>query len=135
MGLFDQLLGGLIGKFGTSEQKGSLLDLATDVVKDHPGGLAGIVKQFQAGGLADQVQSWIGTGQNQPITGDQLENAIGQDNVARMSQKLGVSPQVVSAGLAALLPTIIDHLTPKGQIENGADLHAGLKSARAKISA
>jgi uncharacterized protein YidB (DUF937 family) len=135
MGLFDQLLGGLVGSFGTSQQKGSLLDLATSVIRDHPDGLAGIVKQFQAGGLAQQVASWISTGQNQPVTGDQLTNAVGSDNMAKMSQKLGLSPQVVSAGLAVVLPAIIDHLTPKGHVEPGLDLNAGLKSARAKYTA
>ena len=135
MGLFDQLLGGLVGKLGTPEQKGSLLDLATNVIRDHPGGLSGIVQQFQAGGLADQVKSWVGTGQNQSISGDQLTNVLGQDNVSKMGQKLGISPQVISAGLAVLVPAIIDHLTPKGQVEPGADLHAGLKSARARLDA
>jgi len=135
MSLFDQLLGGVVGKLGTSEQKGSLLDLAANVIKDHPGGLSGIVQQFQAGGLADQVKSWVGTGQNQPITAEQLTNVLGPDNVARMSQKLGISSQVVSAGLAAVLPAIIDHLTPKGKVEPAADLQAGLKSARTKLNA
>ena len=134
MGLFDQLLGGLVGKLGTPDQKSSLLELASNVIRDHPDGLAGVVKQFQAGGLADQVKSWVGTGQNQPISADQLTNVLGQDNVAKMSQKLGLSPQIVSAGLAAVLPAIVDHLTPKGKIEPGADLQAGLKAAHTKLT-
>lgn len=134
MSLFDQVLGGVIGKLGTSEQKGSLLDLATNVIKDHPGGLSGIVQQLQAGGLADQVKSWISTGQNQPVTADQLNSALGSQNLQKLGQKLGISPQMASAGLAALLPVIIDHLTPKGHVEHGLDLQAGLSSARTKLT-
>jgi len=135
MSLFDQLMGGIVGKLGTAEQKGSLLDLATNVIKDHPGGLSGIVQQLQAGGLGDQVKSWISTGQNQSVTGDQLANALGSQNIQKFGQKLGISPQVVSAGLAALVPVIIDHLTPKGQVEHGADLQAALNTIKSKLTA
>jgi uncharacterized protein YidB (DUF937 family) len=135
MSLFDQLLGGLSGNIGSTEQKGSLLDLATSVIKDHPGGLSGIVQQLQAGGLADQVKSWVGTGQNEAVTGDQLSNALGGPTLQRYGQKLGISPQVISAGLAALLPVIIDRLTPKGRVEQGTDLQAALNSVRTKLTA
>jgi len=135
MSLFDQLLGGVVGKLGTPEQKGSLLDLAANVIKDHPGGLSGVVQQLQTGGLADQVKSWIGTGHNQPVTADQLTNALGSQNLQKLGQKLGISPQVASAGLAALLPVIIDHLTPKGQVEHGVDLQAALNTIKSKLTA
>jgi uncharacterized protein YidB (DUF937 family) len=135
MSFFDQVLGGLVGKLGSPEQKGSLLDLAVNVVKDHPGGLSGMVQQFQASGLADQVKSWVGTGQNQTVTADQVGNALGSQNIQKFGQKLGISPQIVSAGLAALLPVIIDHLTPKGQVEPGIDLQAALKTVRTKLTA
>jgi uncharacterized protein YidB (DUF937 family) len=133
MSLFDQLLGGLAG--GSSEQKGSLLDLATNMIKDHPGGLSGILQQLQAGGLGNQVNSWVGTGQNEAVTGDQLSNALGGQSLQRYGQKLGISPQMISAGLAALLPVIIDRLTPKGRVEQGTDLQAALASIRTKLTA
>ncbi len=135
MSLFDQVLGGIVGQFGSSQQKGSLMDLAAKVVKDHPGGLAGLVQQFQSGGLAEQAKSWVGTGLNQPISADQLKGVIGEDRMATLSKKLGISPEAASAGLAALLPVVIDHLTPKGKVEPGADHASALAALKAKLSA
>jgi uncharacterized protein YidB (DUF937 family) len=132
MGLFDQLLGGIVGKLGTPEQRDSLMNLATSVIRDHPGGLAGVVQQFSGAGLAEQVKSWVGTGQNLPVSADQLIAAIGPDRVKAMSQKLGVSSETASAGLAALLPAIIDHLTPTGRVEHGTDLKAALDAVKSK---
>lgn len=135
MGLFDQLLGGIAGKLGSPDQKNSLVDLATRVIRDHPGGLSGILQQLQSGGLADQVKSWVGTGQNQPVTAEQLTNALGGENLEKLGQKLGISRETASAGLAALLPTVIDHLTPKGQVEQGIDLQAALNAVKSKLTA
>ncbi len=135
MGLFDQLLGGVVGQLGNESQRGSLMDLATSVIQSQPGGLGGLLQKFQASGLGDHANSWVGTGENKPVSGDQLSGALGSANIAAMAQKLGINPQVASAGLAALLPVIIDQLTPKGQVEHGADLGSTLSSLKAKLLA
>ncbi len=135
MGLFDQLLGGIVGQLGTGQQKNSLMDLAASVIQNQPGGLNGLLQQFHKSGLGAQAASWVGTGQNQPVTGDQITGALGSTNLAAMAQKLGINPQTASAGLAALLPVIIDHLTPKGQVEHGADLGSALDALKSKLMA
>ena len=135
MGLFDQLLGGIVGQLGDGAQKNSLMELATSVIQNQPGGLGGLIQKFQASGLGDHANSWVGTGANQPVTGDQLSGALGSANIAAMAQKLGINPQVASAGLAALLPVIIDQLTPKGQVEHNADLGSTLSALKAKLMA
>ena len=135
MGLFDQLLGGVVGQLGNESQRGSLMDLATSVIQSQPGGLGGLLQKFQASGLGDHANSWVGTGENKPVSGDQLSGALGSANIAAMAQKLGINPQVASAGLAALLPVIIDQLTPKGQVEHSADLGSTLSALKSKLLA
>ena len=70
-----------------------------------------------------------------PVSGDQVSGALGSANIAAMAQKLGINPQVASAGLAALLPVIIDQLTPKGQVDHNADLGSTLAALKAKLMA
>ena len=135
MGLFDQLLGGVVGQFGNSQQKGSLMDLAANVIQSQPGGLGGLLSKFQSAGFGAQADSWVSTGPNKPVTPDQVSNVLGSDKVAAMAQKLGVNPQMAGAALAALLPVVIDHLTPKGQVEHGTDLASALSALKSKMMA
>ena len=134
MGLFDQLLGGVIGELGSGQQRNALVDLATSVVQSHPGGLAGLVQQFSAAGLGKEAASWVSTGKNLPVSADQIGGVLGMANVQAMGQKLGISSQTASAGLAALLPMVIDQLTPKGQVESGIDLGSALSALRGKLT-
>ena len=135
MGMFDQLLGGVIGQLGNAQQKGSLMDLATQVIQSQPGGLSGLLAKFQSAGLGAHADSRVGTGPNQPVSADQVSRVLGSDKVAAMAQKLGVNPQTASTALAALLPVVVDHLTPKGQVEPGADLGAALTALKSKYLA
>jgi uncharacterized protein YidB (DUF937 family) len=135
MGLFDQLLGGIVGQLGTGQQKGSLMDLATSVIQSQPGGLGGLVDRFKSAGLGEQADSWVGTGANRTVSGDQVTTVLGSSNIAAMAQKLGVNPQMAGTALAALLPVIIDHLTPKGQVDHTADLGSTLAAVRTKMMA
>jgi uncharacterized protein YidB (DUF937 family) len=135
MGLFDQLLGGVVGEFGNSQQKGSLMDLATNVIQSQPGGLSGLLNQFRSAGLGAHADSWVSTGKNMPLSGDQVTNALGSGNVQSMAQKLGLPPGATAAALAALLPVVIDHLTPKGNVEQGGDLSSTLAALKSKFMA
>jgi len=133
MGLFDQLLGGVVGEFGNNQQKGSLMDLATNVIQSQPGGLSGLLNQFRSAGLGQQADSWVSTGQNMPVSGDQVTTALGHGNVQSMSQRLGLPQGATAAALAALLPVVIDQLTPKGHVEQGGDLSSMLASLKSKF--
>lgn len=79
------------------------------------------------------MASWVSTGQNLPISADQLLSAPGRDNVQSASQKLGMPGATAAGGLAALLPALIDQLTPKGQTEQDSDLSAALSALRGKL--
>ncbi len=86
------------------------------------GGLQGLLAKLQAGGLGDAVQSWVGTGANQPVSGDQLGSALGPDLMGMIASQLGGSPAQASGTLADLLPGLIDQLSPKGQLPADNDL-------------
>ena len=135
MSLFDQLLGSVIGQLGSGQQKNSLIEMAAGVIQSYPGGLAGLIQQFGKSGFGTQATSWVGTGENMPISADDFTKVLGADNLKAMAEKLGVSPGTASTGLSALLPHLIDQLTPKGQVEGGLDLASALKGVRSKLGA
>jgi uncharacterized protein YidB (DUF937 family) len=121
MGILDGLLGKAMGALGG---KAGESDLVQSVLNQFGGSqtsgtgpaLAGLVKAFEAGGLSNVVNSWIGTGSNLPITPDQIEKAIGSDRLAALAAKAGISPDTVRSTLAQVLPGIVDKLTPNGKI-------------------
>jgi uncharacterized protein YidB (DUF937 family) len=90
------------------------------------GGLGALLNGFQKAGMGDQVASWVGTGQNMPISAADVSKVFGSGAVAQIAQQAGVSQGDASAGLAALLPQLVDHLTPKGQMPEGGQLEASL---------
>lgn len=107
MGLLDGLLGGAVGA--------SLITAANNLIEKN-GGLEGLVAKFQEKGLAPTIQSWIGTGENQPIEPEQVKQAVGHDAIAELAAKVGMTPEELSAKLAEILPNAVDKLTPTGKI-------------------
>jgi uncharacterized protein YidB (DUF937 family) len=136
MGLLDQLAGQVIGSLGAQKQDSvSQSDLLGGVINliNNAGGLQGILQQLQASGIADQVASWIGTGENAPVSGDQIADALGADKVTQIAQHAGIEPEHAATGLAQLLPQIIDKLTPGGQVPQNELLEQGLSLLRGKL--
>ena len=87
----------------------------------------GIVLQFlQGGGQADKVASWVGTGPNEDIHPDELEQVLGADQVAEFAKQAGVSPSEAKTGLSKLLPGVVDHLSPGGALPEGEGLDDAL---------
>ena len=117
-------LGGLIGLVTSNPQ---LMQLAASMLSNEGGhgGLGGLVGKFQQAGLGDAMGSWIGTGQNQPVSGDQLTNALGSGTMADLASKLGVAPGEAAGQLAQVLPGLINHLTPNGEAPAGGLGNAG----------
>lgn len=121
MGLLDNVLGAATQALG--QQQGSGQDwvgLISGLLANGTahGGLAGLLQQLQAGGLAEHVQSWISTGGNLPVSGDQLGAALGGAGglLGQLAQQAGVSHAEAGEQLSQLLPQIIDRLTPNGQL-------------------
>jgi uncharacterized protein YidB (DUF937 family) len=133
MGLLDlagQLLGG--GNPG-GDGKAQLLNGIIGLIQSQPGGLQGLLGQFQQSGLSEHVASWVGTGANLPINGEQVQQALGDDQVASLAQAAGVPAEHASAGIAAMLPDIINHLTPNGQVPEEGGWQQGLGGLLGKL--
>jgi uncharacterized protein YidB (DUF937 family) len=118
MGLLDGMLGQLASSLGGSDPQHKNLVNGVFQMLSGPeaGGLGGIVKGFESSGLANLVQSWVSTGENLPATGQQIEQGLGVEKIMGLAQSLGLTPDVVKAKLAEILPQVIDKLTPDGAI-------------------
>ena len=123
MGFLDTITG-LAGQAMSSAQSSKtggnpLLTGVLGMLQNHEGGLGGLVEKFKEKGLGDIAASWIGTGENLPITAEQLKGVLGNETLGQMASQLGVSGDQLSAQLSGLLPQIIDKLTPNGQVAGG----------------
>jgi len=81
------------------------------------GGLPGLLSQFQSAGMGNAAASWIGSGKNQPISGPQLEKALGSNLLGQLAGQANMSSADASNVLAQALPAMIDKMTPKGRAE------------------
>jgi uncharacterized protein YidB (DUF937 family) len=86
------------------------------------GGLGALLQSFQQSGHGDIINSWIGSGQNQPITPDQLHQALGPQAVDNLSRLTGVAAPDLISELSRVLPGVIDRLTPQGRMPNQAEM-------------
>lgn len=98
------------------------------------GGLGELLEQFQRAGLGQQASSWVSTGRNMPISADDIGRVFGNDMLAQIARQAGVSPRDASAGLAELLPRLIDGLTPQGCLPDRMQLDAGLDDLLRQLS-
>ncbi|KAF0814771.1 hypothetical protein IGB42_00826 [Andreprevotia sp. IGB-42] len=111
MSLLDQL-GGLFGQGdGQEGVAGSLSQLL-----EQQGGLSGLISKFQQGGLGEVAQSWISSGQNLPISAEQIQSVLGSDAVTSIARKLGIDPAQAADQLSGVLPQLVDGLTPGGEL-------------------
>jgi uncharacterized protein YidB (DUF937 family) len=106
-------LGGLLGGGGLG---GLLAGLGG------AGALGSLVDQFRQRGFGDQVNSWVGTGQNQPIAPDQLDQAVGSDTIDQLSRQFQMPRNQLLSELSNELPGAVDHVTPNGQIPDDAEM-------------
>ena len=116
MDMFDAVKAGLGGLKGADTGQSDALGAVLALLNGQGGGLNGLVQLFQSQGLGDVVASWIGTGQNLPISADQIHKTLGSQQLSQFASQAGVSSDAAGATLASLLPTIIDRLTPNGQL-------------------
>lgn len=83
------------------------------------GGLAGLMEKFQSAGLGEQMNSWVGTGQNLPVSPEQLGKVFGADQMSQMADRMGLSTGDLGAQLSQLLPEAVNQFTPGGQAPAG----------------
>jgi uncharacterized protein YidB (DUF937 family) len=97
------------------------------MINNSPGGLSGMLQSFHDKGLGGLVSSWVSTGQNLPISADQIQHVLGSDQVKELAAKAGISPDIASNALSQLFPTLVDKLTPNGEVpQHSSLLEAGM---------
>ncbi len=122
MGLLDSVVGMLGGGQQGGGGNAALLNAIVGMLANNGqggGGLGSILGKAQQSGMGDVVSSWIGSGQNMPISADQLNNVLGSDMVANLARQLGLSHGDASSQLSQMLPEVVDRLTPQGQMPQG----------------
>ena len=125
MGLLDSILGAASGESGASGQANPLIGIVGGLLAQS-GGLQGLANKFAQSGHGNAFQSWVGMGENQPVSRNQIQNVVGSEQVNAIATRMGVDPAMVSTFLAEYLPKIVDKLTPAGKVDSGADTHQGL---------
>ena len=139
MGLLDELIGNVLGSGlggnqrqdplgsilsglagGSQGQSGNLLlQLALSLLQQN-GGLEGVLRKFRQGGLEQQADSWVSTGQNKNISADQLQQIFGSSTMSDLASQLGMPREQAGSTMAQVLPELINQLTPRGKVpENG----------------
>ena len=127
MGLLDDIgqviggeLGNAVGEHGGGQGSG-ILQAALAAA----GGLPGLLSKLQSSGLGGALTSWIGTGANQAISGEQVQAAL-PDIVGQIASKLGIDASQAANGLAQSLPALVDKLSPAGALPEGGSLQSAL---------
>ena len=122
MSLLDDIAGKLTGGATSSGGGQALVASIIELLNNREGGLSGLAEAFQQKGLGDIASSWIGTGQNLPVSSDQVRQVLGNDQIQAFAEKVGISTEEAGPKLAEFLPGIVDKLTPGGQMPQGGDL-------------
>jgi outer membrane protein OmpA-like peptidoglycan-associated protein/uncharacterized protein YidB (DUF937 family) len=117
MGILDTIISEAASKFGLGAKATPLVSaLLSTMVSEQSGGLMGFIEKFRQAGLGDLISSWISTGDNRPISENQLESALGGNLLSNLASKAGLSNSLASTALTFLIPRIIDFLTPNGTV-------------------
>ena len=125
MGLLDSIFSAVSGKGETSEKAAPLIGILSGLLTQC-GGLEGLASKFSQSGQGNAFASWVGLGENQSISSDQIQETLGSDQISALAARVGVDPALASSFLAEYLPKIIDKLMPTGKVDPGADTQQGL---------
>jgi uncharacterized protein YidB (DUF937 family) len=125
VGFLDEMASKAVASAGSSSNP--IVSAVLQLIQNQPGGVSGLLQQFHEKGLGDLVNSWVSTGQNLPVSPDQVQHVLGTEQVQQVAANAGVPAQLASSKLAEYLPMIIDKLTPNGQMpEQSGLLESGL---------
>jgi uncharacterized protein YidB (DUF937 family) len=132
MGLLDEVMSMAgVGAQQQDQHCTALTAIMNYVNSPQVGGIAGLQKMFQQGGLGSVMSSWVGSGQNQPVSADQLQNVLHSGALQAAAQKCGMDPTQLTGMMSTLLPHLVDKLTPNGQIPDASTMANHLKALAA----
>jgi len=118
MGLLDSVAGMVAGQAGGGGGQAALVQALVSLLGSQrgAGGLNDLIARFEQGGLGQVIGSWVSTGQNLPISADQLQSVLGSGNLGAIAQQLGLSHGEAAEQLSQVLPQVVDRMTPNGQL-------------------
>ena len=125
MGLLESVLGSALGGSPQQGGGGALMSVIAAMLANGQsggsagGGLAGLIEQFQRSGQGDVIDSWVGTGQNQAISPDQLGSVLGGDLLGQLTRQTGMGEGDLLGQLSQMLPQLVDRATPEGRVPEG----------------
>jgi uncharacterized protein YidB (DUF937 family) len=128
MGLMDEVLA-MAGSSGAQQGQhaSALTAIMTYINSPQVGGIAGLQNMFQQGGLGSIVSSWIGNGQNLPVSASQLQNVLHGGALQQAAQQAGMDPSQLTGMMSSLLPHLVDKLSPNGQVPDASALQKMLQ--------
>src|SRR5712672_1580026 len=113
MGILDSLENSPAFKGALGQLEATVVPVVlSEVLGNGSQGLSAIVAKLQQAGLGDQVKSWIGNGQNLPITAEQLQQELGSDTVRQLAARFNIPVDQITQILAQQLPKAVDHASP-----------------------
>ncbi len=132
MGIMD----GIMSKVGGQGEGGGIASVAKlfGGGAGGAGGLQGMVSKLSQSGMGDQVQSWVGTGRNEPVTGAQVKGALDPESLRTFAQQSGTTPEEASDQLAQALPQMVDKATPQGRIPGDDQLGQSADELKQKFA-
>ena len=101
------------------QQHSNLVQAAMQMFGNHAG-LSDLLNNAESQGIGSTIQSWIGTGSNQPIAPQQVQGLLGQDRLNEIASRAGIPPVIASIALSRILPVLVDKLTPQGKLPQAA---------------
>lgn len=123
MSIFDSIISGAGEKFGLGNKSGALLAALLGLMTNRErGDFAGFLDLFRNAGLSDAVDSWITTGENTPLSGEQVESALGEGIIRQLADQAGTNTTNTSSALGYLIPNAVDRLTPDGEVPDETSL-------------
>lgn len=126
MSLVGQVAGATMGGGQQGGGNAAMMNAIAGMLGQQSGGIGGLVQAFSQNGMAEQAQSWVGTGENMPISPDQVQSVLGSDMIANLAAQVGISPEMASTVVSQVLPMLIDQLTPNGDVPQGDALQNGI---------
>lgn len=131
MGLLDNLESQAVTSL-LGNNSNPLVTGLLQMIQNQPGGLQGLVQSFHDKGLGGLVSAWVSTGPNPPASADQIHQVLGSEKIQELAAAAGIPSDMAGSSIAQLLPTIVDKLTPDGQVgdhNSVMDMVGGLLSS------
>jgi uncharacterized protein YidB (DUF937 family) len=119
MGLLDSIGGAVLKSVLGGQDSSILSSVLGEVLGGGAGGLSSIVAKLEQAGMGELVRSWLGSGENQPISADQINEVLNSDQIKQIAEKFGIPADDVLGTLAQILPGVIDKASPDGRLSRG----------------